>query len=396
MTVLDAFVPVVLNKVYKLIEDKIENPRKKFIKVFAQNVLEQLSEDDLRAKNEYDLYGSILSLWHHIEEDKDDSISVKVFNPSVNKHGWKSPHTIVEIVCPDRKFLVESINITLNRLKMSNHLMMHGPYNIERDKHDEIIGACGDKGSLTTVFHIEVDRLESEKELKKLYLEIKHVLKDVNCIVSDWNRMIDKLNLVARSIPSDADIHGSREIKEFLDWVANDNFTLMGYHSFDIIKVDGDIELHPSKEKGLGILSRQNMLRSIKLSELPASALDEARKSKLLILTKANQKSHIHRPAYFDYIGIKRFNNKGEVIGEHRFIGLYGANTYHQTALSIPLIRDKVERILKSSKYPENSHSWKSLLNILESYPRDELIQATEDEMLRVGLGVVQMQDRDL
>ncbi|MGB1279892.1 MAG: NAD-glutamate dehydrogenase, partial [Vibrio cyclitrophicus] len=113
-------------------------------------------------------------------------------------------------------------------------------------------------------------------------------------------------------------------------------------------------------------------------------------------VTKGNTASRIHRPAYNDYIGIKKFDKNGKVIGEHRFTGLYTSAVYNQTVESIPLVREKVERILDASGYREGSYSYKALHNILENYPRDELLQAREEELLEVGTGVVQMQDRDL
>jgi glutamate dehydrogenase len=120
------------------------------------------------------------------------------------------------------------------------------------------------------------------------------------------------------------------------------------------------------------------------------------KKPYVLIVTKGNTASRIHRPAYNDYIGIKKFDKNGKVIGEHRFSGLYTSAGYNQTVESIPLVREKVERILDASGYRKGSYSYKALHNILENYPRDELLQAREEELLEVGTGVVQMQDRDL
>lgn len=125
----------------------------------------------------------------------------------------------------------------------------------------------------------------------------------------------------------------------------------MGYKEFDLVEKNGDTELTPTKDTGLGLFSDNERVRSVKLSQFPDSARLEAKKPFLLILTKGNKQSRIHRPAYTDYIGIKKFDAKGKVIGEHRFTGLYTSAVYNQSVEGIPLIREKVGRILAASGY---------------------------------------------
>ncbi|PSW14818.1 NAD-glutamate dehydrogenase [Photobacterium sanctipauli] len=398
MTAPDPIVPVLLEKVYGLIQDKIESPQQPLVEVFAQRLLGQLADDDLLQRNESDLYGAVLSLWHHLAQNKSDQISVRVYNPTLSRYGWQSTHTVVEIVTPDRPFLVDSVRMTLTRLGITSHLMLNGPYYFKRDEKGTITEACGKDGELQTLFHIEVDRLNKKDELEALKQELEQVLQDIDLVVNDWQPMQEKMQSIVEDLKK-ADLPVNKEHREeaiaFLDWVTHHNFTFMGYHQYDLIPIEGDYELRPCDDKGYGLLSKDT-LKTIRLSQLPESARIEARKPELLILTKSNSKSKIHRPAYTDYIGIKRFDKDGNVIGEHRFTGLYASTAYHQTAMNIPLISNKVSRILEDSRYPSGSHSWKALNNLLETYPRDELIQATEKEMLDVGCGVVQMQDRDL
>ncbi|KLV03775.1 NAD-glutamate dehydrogenase [Photobacterium aquae] len=399
MTAPDPIVPVLLEKVYGLIQDKIESPQQPLVEVFAQRLLGQLAEDDLLQRNESDLYGAVLSLWHHLVQNDPKDISVRVYNPTLSRYGWQSTHTVVEIITPDRPFLVDSVRMTLIRLGITSHLMLNGPYYFRRDSEGNIQEACGKDGDLQTLFHIEVDRLNDKQELKTLKQELEQVLLDVNIVVNDWQSMQDKMKsiveqLKSSSLPVTTDKRD--EAIAYLDWVTHHNFTFMGYHNYDLVAIEGDYELRPCHNTGLGLLSKPNKVRSLRLSSLPESARFEARKPELLILTKSNAKSKIHRPAYTDYIGIKRFDEDGNVIGEHRFTGLYASTAYHQSTTNIPLISNKVARILEESRYPAGSHSWKALNNLLETYPRDELIQATEKEMLDVGWGVVRMQDRDL
>ncbi|WP_194435022.1 NAD-glutamate dehydrogenase [Vibrio fluminensis] len=401
MTVREPLMPVLLEKVYQLIQDKLELAQQPLVNQLAQHLFSNIAQDDLLERNESDLYGAVVSLWHHLNDKKPQDISVRVFNPTVSKQGWQSTHTIVEIVVPDGPFLVDSIKMALTRLDLASHLMLHGPTQIKRDKKDKILSIEQGEGELLSIFHIEVDRLSDKQAMASLKEELLDILSDTQLVVTDWKQMVERLQFVTDQVEG---LQGKVEIErdhyeetiQFLRWLGDHNFTFMGYKEYDLINDNGEMELKPTTEKGLGLFSCEKRVRSVKLSEFPDSARLEAEKPFLLIVTKGNTPSRIHRPAYTDYIGIKKFDKNGKVVGEHRFTGLYTSAVYNQSVGGIPLIREKVQRILKASSYREGSYSYKALHNILENYPRDELLQAREEELLEVGMGVVQMQDRDM
>ncbi|WP_087017696.1 NAD-glutamate dehydrogenase [Thaumasiovibrio subtropicus] len=399
MTALQPIVPVLLEKVYRLIQEKVDPPASSLVEALAKKLLTQLDDNDLVERNESDLYGAVMSLWQHLNDNKENHFSVRVFNPTLAQHGWQSTHTVVEIICPDRPFLVESVRMTLGRRETTSHMMLNGPHRFCRDKEGRIEKVCEETGVLLSVFHIEIDRLNDDQQMLAMKQELETVLADVDQVVNDWQQMRDKMQQVKAELLKSKFPENpieKEEAAEFLNWVCEHNFTFMGYHYFELQTIEGDHQLVPAGDDGLGILANSDRTRPIKLSSLPESARLEARKPQVLLLTKGNTKSKIHRPAYTDYVGVKTFNKKGEVIGEHRFIGLYAATAYHQSVDNIPLLNNKVQRILELSDYAPESYSWKSLKNILETFPRDELFQASEKEMLDVGSGVVKMQDRDL
>ena len=401
MTVRETLMPVLLEKVYQLIQDKLELAQRPLVTQLAQHLFSNIADDDLIERNESDLYGAVISLWHHINDHSLNTFSVRVFNPTVSRQGWKSTHTIVEIVVYDSPFLVDSVKMALSRLDLASHLMLHGPTQIHRTKQGEIVGFNDGKGDMFSLFHVEVDRLSDKAAMTALKQELISIITDTELVVADWQQMVQKLSCVTDQVEKQ---QGKIKIErdhydetiQFLRWLGVHNFTFMGYKEYDLNNEQGEIELCPTKEPGLGLFSNPNRVRSVKLSDFPDSARLEAQKPFLLIITKGNTPSRIHRPAYTDYIGIKKFDKDGKVIGEHRFTGLYTSAVYNQSVAGIPLIREKVDRILKASHYREGSYSYKALHNILENYPRDELLQAREEELLTVGMGVVQMQDRDM
>lgn len=401
MTAREPVVPVLLEKVYQLIQEKVELAQRPLVTQLAQHMFNNIAHDDLFHRNESDLYGAVVSLWQHVVETKQDEISVQVFNPTLSRHGWQSTHTIVEIVVPDSPFLVDSTKMALNRLELNCHFMLHGPTRVERDSKNKIVELNSGKGGYQSLFHIEVDRLNEKAEMKALKEELISVLIDTGLVVSDWKPMSAKLEQVTKQVEKQAKHIGLseehlEESLQFLRWLGDHNFTFMGYKEYDLVDIDGETVLQPTEEKGLGLFAAERRVRTVKLSEFAESAQAEATKPYLLILTKGHAASRIHRPAYTDYIGIKKFDKNGKVIGEHRFTGLYTSVVYNQSVSSIPLVGQKVDRILAASGYRAGSYAYKALLNIMENFPRDELLQAREDELLEVGTGVVQMQDRDL
>jgi glutamate dehydrogenase len=397
----DTLRPVLVEKVFQLIQTKLEPAQQPVVKQLAHHLLNNVSLDDLINRTESDLYGAVISLWHHLNEVSPREQSVKVFNPVVSQHGWQSTHTIVEIVVPDMPFLVDSIKMVFSRLDLACHLMLHGPTQVKRDEKNHLVSIGQGNKALHSLFHIEVDRLTDKQKIKTLHDELILVLADTAAVVRDWPAMVEQLNQVIRQVESQVknlpvESEHAVQALAFLKWLTDHNFTFMGYKEYDLIDNEAGEELKPTKDAGLGVFANSDHVRSVRLSEFSDSARIEATKPFLLILTKGNTQSRIHRPAYTDYIGIKKFDQHGHVIGEHRFTGLYTSVVYNQSIENIPLIREKADRILAASGYLQGSYAYKSLHNVLENYPRDELLQSSEEELLEVGMGVVQMQDRDL
>ncbi len=159
--------------------------------------------------------------------------------------------------------------------------------------------------------------------------------------------------------------------------------------------VDGQDALRIVPGSSLGIL-REDHSKSVAASfaALPPEVRAYARTPDLLIVTKANARSTVHRPGYLDYVGIKRFDGAGKVCGEHRFLGLYTSMAYSANLPNIPLLRRKAANVIARAGVARGSHAGKALVNILESYPRDELFQTSEDDLLRAAMGILHLGER--
>ena len=301
-------------------------------------------------------------------------------------------------------FLVDSIRIALNRLGLSPHLMLNSPLKLVRDKDQSItkiapsIDTKIKATSVETVFFIEIDRQPDQKALNSIKKELLSVVEDITHTVNDWQPMLQKLNSVIDEV-SKGKLPGGKQAKEdtveFLTWLARNNFTLMGYRSYNVRAVKGDIKLEANEESSLGLMKNSNVTKSRLISTLSESGREVALGNNHLILTKTNSRSRVHRPVQLDYIGVKRFDDKGNVVGEDRFIGLFGSAYYTNSALDLPLIKSKVLQVCASSGFAKGSHAYKALINILETFPRDEILQSNVGELLQTVMGILQMQERD-
>ncbi|CAM4298948.1 NAD-glutamate dehydrogenase [Pseudoalteromonas ostreae] len=395
---------VILDNVCKLIQKKVHADNVLLVEKFAKSLYSNMSKEDLAHRNDSDLYGAALSLWNSLEKNTSDDAVIRVFNPEVAKDGWQSSHTIVEIIAKDMPFLVDSVRMAMTRENIASHLLLHSPLKIQRDKNAKIsalsnLKAEQESSSTKTVFFIEIDRQTDSSVIDSFKKELESVLNDVSTAVEDWQPIRKKLIAVSKELPKRHHNNNASEVAEtveFLDWLVKDNFTLMGYRQYDLSPVQGDYQLKGKIEGSLGLMKNSTEEHSRLLSELPEVARQEARSTNLLILTKTNSLSRVHRPAYIDYVGIKRFDNEGNVIGEDRFIGLFSSSFYNNSATDVPVLKSKINRIMEMCDFAKGTHAYKAVLNILETYPRDELVQARESELLEVAMGVLQVQERDM
>jgi glutamate dehydrogenase len=398
MTLLRNSSSVILKNVAKLITEKLPTERQSLVEEFASRLFENISSEDLAKRIDVDMYGAALSLFNAFD-DSGKKTFVKVFNPEQAVDSWQSDNTVVQIVINDVPFLVDSVRMCLNRLGITSHLLLHTPVKVNRNKAGKVVEFVDLKNGKSThkqtVFFVEIDRLSEKSKLDELSKELSAVLDDVLVAVSDWNPMQEKLAKCIKEAESSSFPENKEESLVFLNWIADHNFTLMGYREYKINQVKGDVEIHGQDETSLGLMKkRSSTLR--KLSQFSAAGREAALAPKLLTLTKTNSKSSVHRPAYMDYIGIKQYDKDGQVVGEHRFIGLYAASFYNSSINDIPLLRNKLNRILDNSPFANESHAYKALQNVLETYPRDELLQSTDEHLSEVALGVLQMQERDM
>ena len=358
--------------------------------------------EDLGLFTPVDLYGAVLSHWRFAAERRSQSVKVRAYNPAFEEDGWQSTHTIIEIVNDDMPFLVDSVCMALNRLGLTLHLVLHPVFRVQRDERGRLIQVSGADVDLPaeSFIHIEVDRQTSEEALRAMESDLRLVLDDVRASVDDWPATIEQLDQLIGEIennpPRGSDGQDVSEAAIFLKWLRSDHFTFLGYRNYDLVSQRGGKVLQPSGP-GLGIL-REALGRDDQTGlRLTGVHLERALGDRdMLLLTKANSRATVHRSGYLDHIAVRRFNKAGNIIGEHRFLGLYTSVAYSTNPRLIPVLRNKISAVLEDTHFPPLSHKGKSLLHVLENYQRDELWEIQPHELRSIALGIVHLQERQV
>ncbi|HKH58367.1 MAG TPA: NAD-glutamate dehydrogenase [Rubrobacter sp.] len=392
-----------LDKVVARIREQMPEDQAPQVEEFARQYYGWVDAADLEDRSPIDAYGAALSHWSFAGRREPGEWKIRVYNPHFEEHGWQSTHTVIEMVNDDMPFLVDSTRMEINRQGYAIHMIIHPVMNVRRDEEGrllEVLPLDADEEDVISesVIHVEVDRQTEPFVLEDLKQAIQKTLADVKAAVEDWPKMRERVKDIVSGLeenPPDFEPEDLAETRAFLEWIDDDNFTFLGYREYDLTTQNGEEALCAVQGSGLGILRQtESGPVSHSFAELPPEVRRLARTPKLLNLTKANSRATVHRPSYLDYIGIKKFDESGEVTGERRFLGLYTFTAYSSSAFDIPLVRRKVRYVLERSGFPEGSHNEKDLIEILEIYPRDELFQISTEELFEIAMGILHLQER--
>ncbi|OEU87161.1 NAD-glutamate dehydrogenase [Streptomyces abyssalis] len=402
------------------------------LRAFLQRYYLHTAPEDLTDRDPVDILGAAFAHYRLAQERPQGTANVRVHTPSVDENGWTCTHTVIEVVTDDMPFLVDSVTNELSRQHRGIHVVIHPQMIVRRDvtgKLLEVLDAGRDKPAFgpgerpaearelphdavtESWIHVEIDRETERDDLKQISDDLLRVLSDVREAVEDWRKMRSAALDVAEELDSeptapDVPAQEVEESRELLRWLADDHFTFLGYREYELSEEvpdeDKELTLTPVPGTGLGILrsdpqhttAEDGHPVSPSFSRLPADAREKAREHHLLVLTKANSRATVHRSSYLDYVGVKKFDAEGNVVGERRFLGLFSSAAYTESVRRVPVIRRKVEEVLTAAGFAPDSHAGRDLLQILETYPRDELFQIPADQLRSIATSVLYLQER--
>ncbi len=385
----------------------IENLNKKEAQQVAEFV-EQLFVgvfiDEYRGRRLVDVLGSITSFWKFVQKFEGRSAKIRVFNPNLEEHGWQSSHTVLAVMHKNMPFIIDSVRMELAHREIKIHGIQHSILYCERDAQGAITKLLDrksrkEKAKGEAILFVEVDRHSDANAIASLKESIESVLQDVETAVLDFPAMLqhandieDELKAGNHPVLSDADCE---EMAALMHWIAADHFTFLGYVEYTLEKNGKKRRLVQVAGSELGILKLHYEHRQeIDLDGIGERAREHVLSKDLLTFAKSSNRSRVHRPAYPDYITVKRFDSKGNVIGERRFLGLFTSRVFNESPHDIPVLRKKIKKVLRKSGLDPKDYSGKELEQLLAVYPRDELFQIDADELFDVVMGTLFIQER--
>ncbi|QGN32167.1 NAD-glutamate dehydrogenase [Microlunatus sp. Gsoil 973] len=383
------------------------------VREFLGHYFRHVDADDVDLRTDADLLGLVANHFRLAQDRPPATSKVQVCTPDRDSDGWSANGaTVVQIVTDDQPFLVDSVTMEVSRQGWTIHEVFHPQYFVRRDLHGKLQSvvhaaeAAGDQAVLAESWmHLELSPTDAVAELPPAeataHLEsgLLEVLRHVGEAVADW----DKMRLMAgRAFTEIKPAPGTKQdeidtARVLLDWLVEDNFTFLGYREYTARAEDPHVRdaepsyvMDPVPGTGLGIL-RADQAASGAFAALP---LPGEKPPRLLVITKDNAKARVHRPSYLDYIGLRSFDDEGRVIGERRFLGLFASTAYTDSVTRIPVLSQKTSAILQRSGYAPESHGAKAILDVLNGYPRDELFQASVNELAQTVERISRLKER--
>ena len=333
---------------------------------------------------------------------------VRLLNPILAGDGWSSRDTVIQIVTDDMPYLVDSVGAELARIKVSVRRLVHPIVVVRRDLtgtlREVITGSNPDEAPpdalVESWMYVNVDRIADPDRARQVEQRLLTMLTDVREVVEDTQRMAGvayalayKLDTAPPPLPAEEVADGAA----LLRWLAGGHFTFLGYRRYELVwQSTGDPGdgatpgLRAVLASGLGVL-RKDSVAARALSTGPG--VDPLARN-LLVLTQASAPATVHRPVYPHYIGVKTFNERGEVSGEHRFLGVLATTALHEDVMHIPVIGRRVLELIHRAGVPLDSYSGQRMLEVLQTYPRAELFSTDPDSLYQVVIGVLSLSQR--
>ncbi|MFU8815864.1 MAG: NAD-glutamate dehydrogenase [Pseudomonadales bacterium] len=380
---------ILLNAIKDRLQD--EDP---LLLEFARIWWSRIPEQDLKPRVAQNDAAATIDCWRALRSRDPQAIDIHVMNPTAARDGWHSRFTVVRVMTPDMPFVTDSVLMALSHDGLITHHLGNVVLSIRRDGHNGVEAISRERGwpQREVFIYAEIDRI-ADSELGRLRQRLDDGLADVRAAVDDFSAMKTRLMTLTaglRTAPPPLPASQLDEALAFLDWLPQNNFTFLGYRSFDY----GDGLIRQTDEEALGVMRNRSAATSRQLSEQRQRVQDFLLNPTVLSFSQSGTKSRVHRPAYPDYIGVRKFDSAGRVTGEHGFLGLYTSRVYLEHPDRIPVVRRKVSHVLERSGLDPSGFDGKVLNQVLATYPKDELFQITEDELLNTAMGITYIHER--
>jgi glutamate dehydrogenase len=384
--------PSILDNLLEAIPDETPPERRGLLEPFSRMYLKRLAASEVPDLPTDQLLAEITDLLNFFDARDGEAAAIRVFAPHGEECGYVTPGSVVQVVSDDSPFLVDSVAGAVARSGALVVRHLHPIAGTVRDASGRLveIGSARGAGTRESVQHFELDRVLPEEEVIALEADIATVLADIGLVVRDFTPMREAIGVMVDTAKKSVHHYSFEEISEtvdFLNWLLDDNFVFLGYREYAVTDEGDGVAVKAVPATGLGILSGAGSEpRSLLLKDLPPHLANRYTGGDLLVITKTNRHATVHRDARMDYVGIRRIDHEGVMISELRMLGLFTSKAYLTPAGEIPVLRRKLQQVLELQDVIEGSHDYKSIIQLFETFPKDDLF-ATAVEPLSETLG---------
>jgi len=376
----------------------VDSSEREVVVDFAQLFFSRATSDFLAARSAEALAQMVLGAFRFLQRSRPNTVDVEVFNPDVGNEGWYAPVTVLRTHTSERPFVVDSLRAFLHSEELAIDHLFHPVIGVERNEAGDIVRVAPSESGMAreSLVHCEITRIADVSAIEELREESFSRLQDVVRATDDFHPMIDAVNkvvasLAERSVDLVERSDEMREAQDFLRWLRDGAFVFLGYRGYDLFETDRGDAICVEPGTGLGVLRDETVSQfsePVLVAEMEESIQKLVLSGPLLIISKTNAQSTVHRLARMDYIGVKKLDRDGTVIGEHRFIGLFTSRAYQEAAEKIPILREKLRKIIEQAGAKEGSHDYKEIHTIFNSLPKEELF-LTSSERIGADIQVV-------
>ncbi len=373
---------------------------------FVRDLYGRVPPEDLAAYSPAALAELAAAAYEHLKAPRmGGGEDIRLIDLEVERGGRRREVTVLEIVNDNMPFLLDSTLAELVDQGYEPYLVAHPILAVERDADGSLVRLMGEATGTgrhglkrESFIHVHLPRIDDSETRDRLIEAMRRVHKDVSLAVHDWPGMRARVTELVQNYRLNPPPLAEDEVREaiaFLDWIARDNFTFLGLREYRLPKDDSAAD--PVEGSGLGLLRDPNvrvLRRGRELVGMTPEIRAFLEKPLALIITKANVKSRVHRRAHLDYVGIKLFDADGRLKGELRIVGLFTASAYTNTTAEVPYLRHKVAKVVARAGFDPSSYASRALLNVLESYPRDELFQIDEETLYHFAIDIMNLSER--
>jgi glutamate dehydrogenase len=365
------------------------------LREFGRRLLSRVPADRLEEAEPGLVGEQAAALFRLIEGTRPDEIGVEL------RRLTNRPHRAVLLtVMPDCAFIVETLQEMLASEGYAILALLHPILSVDRAADGRVcsIGDRNGPGSRISATMILIEGLKPDADVD-LEAEVGRRLGHVRLATSDFRPMLE----IAAGIVQDLEelkgdldwrVPELAEVQEFLEWLRDGNFVFLGYREYDILPGGDDgreVQLRRGSSRGiLADEASSKVFRPVPVEDLPADLAARVLGGPLLMVSKTNALSPVHRRARMDDVSIKRLDSGGTVLGERRFLGLFTAKAFSQDASATPILRRKLAEILEAEQVEAGTHDHGLIVRLFNSLPKEDLFVASVEELLPVVDAVIE------